>query len=356
MRTLQTLRFVFCMLIFLCHYSSNTSMANFDYGGDAGVTFFFMLSGFVLSYGYGGRVSADGFSYGGFLRRRLVKLYPLHFVTFWIALALSLMAGGRFDVLKTALHLLMLQEFTMSKNMMDYGTGVSWFLGTLLFCYALFPPVYRCLAASGKKLKAALVAVVVYTAVCLFAVSRFDDSAIDGYMYAFPPLRIVDFTLGMLLCKLCQTPLADRISSWRKSLPAASVGVCDVAVLSLVMLPFLFYGSLPSWVRFAPYLWLPFAVLIYWFAVADGAGCGIVPRMLRHRLPVSLGGISFEIYMLHVIVITLCNFVWGRLFGYDTIPNMAHLCLCLLASWLAARVFCVYTAESKKFLQEKFRL
>lgn len=54
--TLQSMRFIFYMQIFICHYFSNLGFHCFDYGGDAGVTFFFILSGFVLSMGCGASI------------------------------------------------------------------------------------------------------------------------------------------------------------------------------------------------------------------------------------------------------------------------------------------------------------
>lgn len=71
--TLQSMRFVFCMQIFICHYFSNLGFHGFDYGGDAGVSFFFILSGFVLSIGCGTRVEEGTFHYVQFLRKTPCK-------------------------------------------------------------------------------------------------------------------------------------------------------------------------------------------------------------------------------------------------------------------------------------------
>ncbi len=141
--TLQSMRFIFCMLIFIHHYLNNLGINSFYYGGDAGVTFFFILSGFVLSIGSGASVEDRTFRYLQFLRKRLAKIYPLHLVTFTIALCMSFVAGVKFNIIKTLLHVFMLQEFTLSEDMLKYGTGLSWFLGTLFFCYLLFPFLFR---------------------------------------------------------------------------------------------------------------------------------------------------------------------------------------------------------------------
>ena len=46
--TLQALRFIFVLMIFMSHFTYRGICA-FDAGGDCGVSFFFILSGFVLS-------------------------------------------------------------------------------------------------------------------------------------------------------------------------------------------------------------------------------------------------------------------------------------------------------------------
>ena len=76
--TLQALRFIFVLMIFMSHFTYQGICA-FDAGGDCGVSFFFILSGFVLSLGYGSRIREGTFSYGRFMQRRLWKIYPLHF-------------------------------------------------------------------------------------------------------------------------------------------------------------------------------------------------------------------------------------------------------------------------------------
>ena len=45
LRNVQALRFVFIMLIVMSHIIGRS----FDFGGECGVSFFFMLSGYILS-------------------------------------------------------------------------------------------------------------------------------------------------------------------------------------------------------------------------------------------------------------------------------------------------------------------
>jgi peptidoglycan/LPS O-acetylase OafA/YrhL len=60
--------------------------------GGMGVDLFFILSGFILSYQYGDRLGSR-FSWQEslrFIRLRVARVYPVHFVTLHMALLLSL--------------------------------------------------------------------------------------------------------------------------------------------------------------------------------------------------------------------------------------------------------------------------
>ena len=113
-----------------------------------------------------------------------------------------------------------------------------------------------------------------------------------------------------------------------------------IIVVSVSALTFIPYCILPSWIRFAPLFWLPFSLSIYWFAISSNTN-GVISRLLNQRALVFLGNISFEIYMLHGIVITAFVFVWGRLFGYDTVCNPILFAICLVLSIVAAYVFAI---------------
>lgn len=81
--TLSFLRIIFMFMIFLEHYPETFLRV----GGKA-VCFFFVLSGFVLPYGYGHKIDNGNITYRNFLTGRMVKLYPLHWlllpIGYWI--------------------------------------------------------------------------------------------------------------------------------------------------------------------------------------------------------------------------------------------------------------------------------
>lgn len=343
--SLQSLRFIFCMLIFVCHYLHNSSDIRFDYGGDAGVVFFFILSGFVLSCGYGHRVDTREFSQWRFLRKRIGKLYPLHIITLAAALFMSMAAGARFSVVKTALHVLMLQEFTLSADIIGYANGPSWFLGALLLCYALFQYIYKCASMSGKI--SAYVAGLVYLVAYVAIVSRCSDDFINDSLYAFPLFRIGDFALGIIAYRIYAQPVSVKLKRWLARQSALPLTVCDVLVVGTCVSTAFAYRLLPLWFRMSMLFWVPFMLLVYWLAVSDGSR-GYVSKILRSRALQALGGISFEIYMIHCIVIAVCNFVWGRTFGYGTIPNGTHFAMCLVVTFAVSYTYACLARNMRK--------
>ena len=87
-KELTSLRFILILVIFFHH-----ALPNYPGGGDMGVACFFVLSGFCYALGYGRKVKAADFDYRGFIKSRLAKFYPLHWITLLIAIPISLHLG-----------------------------------------------------------------------------------------------------------------------------------------------------------------------------------------------------------------------------------------------------------------------
>ena len=81
---LTGLRSFAAMLVFLSHSSwdgTSLHLAKIFESGYVGVSFFFLLSGFVLSYSYKERVLNHSLSYLKYSLLRLARLSPLHLLT-----------------------------------------------------------------------------------------------------------------------------------------------------------------------------------------------------------------------------------------------------------------------------------
>lgn len=89
--SLQSLRGIFALLIFFHHFKFTIGGESmFAAGGDCGVTFFFILSGFVMCQGYADRVPSVNFKdLRIYLTKRISKIYPLHIMCLAWAMAIG---------------------------------------------------------------------------------------------------------------------------------------------------------------------------------------------------------------------------------------------------------------------------
>src|SRR3989441_8816149 len=156
--SLTGIRFYAALLFYLCHVGvmipgmkalSGSSL--FVNAGDVGVSFFFVLSGFILTYNYAD-VFRDGVSaanYTRFVWDRLTKIYPVHFLTLLLVLPIATFSPHlRLDWRAVPFHLLLLQCFwpfstpTFSKylNVPSCSVSCEWFfylLARVLLFFAL---------------------------------------------------------------------------------------------------------------------------------------------------------------------------------------------------------------------------
>ena len=262
--------------------------------GSAGVSFFFVLSGFVLTWSH-----SPGDKAGSFYRRRIARIGPLQAVT-WALMAFVLIGFGPRPGLAPAFtSLFLLSPWIASPHFYAAMNIPSWSLGCEAFFYVLFPfalPVLRRVGVNNRRLVAvaALAGIVAWAAVCspgTYGTMRY------WAVYFFPPARLAEFVIGIVL--------ALELAEGR--LP--KIGVVPAALLAAGA-----YEA-ASWVPdsygFVAVTLVPFALLIVAAAQSDISGR---PSVLRSRTMVRLGTWSFAFYLVHLPVLTvLAHVVSGRL-------------------------------------------
>lgn len=298
-RNLTSLRFVFVMFVFMSHFLGSVHRGYFDFGGECGVAFFFILSGFVMSVGYGEKVADGRFATLPFFRRHLRRLYPLHLFALTAMLALDWRMGIEPKPLPLVAHVLLIQTWIPSDQFIFFGNGASWFLCDILFFYLVFAWLYKwSMRSSTRRLVAvALVVAAVYFPLAVFL----PKSYMNCLLYSNPLLRMIDFSLGIIAFRLYRSDAGKVVRRWLDERgPAVSTMLELAVVLSWVGLYFL-YEQTDAMLRCSSLLWAPMFLAVWFFASADGRG-GLITRLLHTRPLQSLGRISFEFYMLHLLV------------------------------------------------------
>ena len=299
-RTLQSLRFFFIILVVLSHYIGSS----FDFGGECGVSFFFMLSGFVLSLAYSERITKGLFSTTPFVVKQWIKIYPLHILTFIVMFALDIRLEKYCDITAVIANILLLQSWVPADSFYFVANSPSWFLCDILFFYVVFSSLNKYILRSDNRKLLVISLVVILLYICLMAV--LPTYLVNPILYANPLTRLLDFIVGIILYKLY---ISDNGIALRDKLNGKSfftVSLMELSVILLVVITAILYPHLPQRVRTVSIFWLAIPLFIFFFAMTDKHS-GVISRFLQGKTMLWLGNISFSIYIIHAPVLRIFN-------------------------------------------------
>ncbi len=324
-KSLQSLRGIFALMIFAHHYPWGGQGGQFDAGGDCGVAFFFILSGFVLSLG-AAREGSDRPRWLPFMRRRLSHIYPLHIIC--LILFFLLYPGAHIGLWLPS-NLLMLQAWVPVEGVYFSGNAVGWCLSCFLLFYALFPLLWKLLT---RRRLLFIVAAAIYIAATIAARPLVRAGMVTPLLYISPLSRLADFLLGILLyCALsAMRPL--RLS------PALST-LAELSAAAFVIASFALYGSIEARWAVAPFWWPSMAALIAVFFLTREVP-GLLTRLLLLPPLLWMGSISFPYYMAHNLTLRALSLALTAAGAAAIVPacgasGALHLVLSLAATLLS---------------------
>ncbi|MFF2328859.1 acyltransferase family protein [Streptomyces sp. NPDC058103] len=321
--SLTGLRSLAALMVFATHILWYTQLIPGDTGdelrdtftlsGSYGVGFFFILSGFVLTW-----TARSGDTAPSFWRRRLVKIGPMHLVTFALAAILVVSTDRPTRMVDWLASLTMQQAWFPDVRTSSAVNGVSWSLSCEFFFYLAFPVLFLVLRRIREQWLWPAVAVVLALIVGAFFVAtyvvtdqpRLVAFSVSGdlsftqvwFVYFFPPVRALEFVLGILLARIVASGRWPRIGL----VPAFALAVIGY-VLALYE-PYLAGSAGLACVWTAP--------LIAAAAVADRQQTASV---FRRPTMVFLGEISFGFYMVHwIVIVTAAELIGTRTFSLGT--------------------------------------
>lgn len=341
LRPLTSLRFFAALMIVYQHLREQlpgSGLENVPGSMVQGVSFFFVLSGFILTHVYRGH---GDLTVGRFLRLRLARLYPTHLVAMLllaIVLPWHLMPFGDTSPVGTGVSLvaklLLLDSLVPLAAVQWSWNGVSWSISTEMFFYLAFPWLLRGLEVDWWK-KLAFSGLTVFLAYRIGASVGYGDihmvgptDAVFQFGYSHPLARIFEFVLGM-----------SAYLGWTRWVANAQLSLVGWTVVEggvLVVFALWFFVDCPRLEALLPQamqLWLITSGSCWLFALmitAFASGRGLFGRFLALRPLVWLGEISFAIYMFHQIVLRAASNSFGPDFS---IP--AALCAILLVAALS---------------------
>jgi peptidoglycan/LPS O-acetylase OafA/YrhL len=198
---LYLLRFVAAVLVVFKHYSPIRNVV-VNQGGEA-VTFFFVLSGFILVVAYKEQLKLGKFDKTNFYLRRFARIYPLYLLALVLTLAYHFFVqnGHTHLAQKLPFEALMLQTWFFPGSI-NYP---AWSVSCEIFFYITFP--FYIIKLNDYPLKSLVILTILVFVVTLlmssalyfmpFAFLRSD--IIEGYLLYHPILRFPTFLTGNLL-------------------------------------------------------------------------------------------------------------------------------------------------------------
>ena len=293
-KSLQSWRFFFALLIFLHH-----SAWNLPAFGSFPVSFFLILSGFVLMKSWGDRISTMTFK--SFFSRRFLRIYPTYLLCLVFALIVSICIARPIDWIKTIPSFVMLQAWFPEKAIYFGGNSVSWYVSVIVFCYAVFPFLARVLK---KMPDLVFIPVCLYLCACLVI----PKSCQHAFLYISPLFRSVDFILGMWLYECIEN---GRLREVKKSIVGLRTSlklILEAGAFFICLLAIVLSLRFENAFTLAAFWWCPSLLIIAVFYIMDGDP-GPLTRLLQNKVFVLLGAISYAFYLLHISILGINNYL-----------------------------------------------
>jgi len=262
--------------------------------GNLGVTVFFVLSGFILTYTYSqslAKPTTQGI--WRFYVARFARVYPLYLlVLLWVTPRKIVTSGAPFDGTWFS-HLFGAQAWLRLPVAWEWN-GPAWSVSVEFFFYALFPLLIFLARPLLRSLRRAwvFVAIAVAYVVVESAIAEPIGWTSDGTATVFPPLRLCDFVLGMAVGAVyLRSRLSPRLTRWGVAL----LGFWLVWTVGIIFVRTTYYGAPGINIAYA----LPAAALILGLAWTPHL---LTTRWLATRPMIVLGEASYAFYLIHMSV------------------------------------------------------
>ena len=289
-------RFIAAIFIVFFHFSGNLFPSDSDFlnvirqNFSLGVSYFYVLSGFVMVLAYGNQDRVEPKKY---FINRLARLYPLHIFTLGLTiivsifLAINYLGDYKFHPISFILNLTLLQawfpHYSLTFNV------PSWSISVELFFYLVFPFIFNHIYKKIKFRHFAII-VILFWVVCQIGMNLFYTSSLYGgkesldryFLHYNPIFHFNSFLIGLLF--------ADIYKRYESQLSKNF----DILIIFVFAMNGLMIYALKNYLLHNGLLAINFGFLILLIA----ANKGRITKLFNHKIVIHLGNISFAMYLL----------------------------------------------------------
>ncbi|SDI57651.1 acyltransferase family protein [Chryseobacterium jejuense] len=292
-------RFIAAMAIVISHFNKDLFLYKIDYiskiflNANVGVSYFFILSGFIMIVAYHKK---DKIEYFDYYKNRFARIYPLYVLGLLLYLVTRY---SNFSIYKGFLYLFGLQSWIPGEAMILNFPG--WSISVEFLFYLLFPLLYNYFYSKGNK-SIWVITVIIWIITQVFCTLYSGSFYYKGphtesheLLYYFPLMHINEFLVGNL------AGLFFVKNSGQKNYDVPVVIIFGLLLLSLIFVPLFYHNGLMA------LLFIPLIILI-------SKNNGTLTRMFSWKPLEYLGEASYAVYITHIPVLYILREVlkWGN--------------------------------------------
>lgn len=288
--SLSSLRLLIILLIVVFHLWPKLLVGLEDveisYISGFAMSFCFIYSGFFTARRNQFNKDYSWKDHVKFMHNKLVRLYPMYIVALLMCIFVF---RGSFSIKYVLFSTLMLDPFVLS-HYYSYN-AVEWFLCAIMFIYLISPIVVRFF--NGLSILRQII-IIVFLILMQLLGGYF--GVFNSYiLFVFPPMRVVDFSVGVVLFNITQTRFFINHQVRLTPLRANVVELC----MLIALFPLCATGAhyhYPHWFRALPMNVVPACLLIGSLFFTSKLP-GIVSQVLSAKPLLWLAQYSSEIYI-----------------------------------------------------------
>lgn len=288
------LKVIALLLLFWWH--SPIPNPNVDIGARV-CEFFFVVSGFLVSYNYSNKmVPATWNESCLYVKKKLSKMWSLHFVAFFICLSLMPISDifSMRIAFEALINLFLLQSWSIDSRTFFSFNGTSWFLSSILFCYFLSPFLLK---TANTRRRAVISLIIAFSLRFLIEKQQilFGTEITAWNLHVSPVVRGLEFYVGLALYP---------ISLWFRDLLnrkySQAISSLTEIIITLITLVLVVIQE-GHWMR-AEFVCV-FCIMI----VVYSWDMGIISNVLSTYIFKFFEHIEFEFFILHQAIIKVVN-------------------------------------------------
>jgi peptidoglycan/LPS O-acetylase OafA/YrhL len=282
-------RFLAALPIIIFHFGhetclfTNETIAFLSQNGYIGVSYFFVLSGFVMMLAYGDKVEVKTSEYW---IKRFARIYPAYAAALLFLYTYMISHNSPVEGTGLVLNIFAMQAYVPG-HVLDFNFP-GWSISVEFFFYLLFPILFNRFYKKlpFKKLSLCIIAIWIFTQVAstLILISNyyhgFPSRSHDLLSY-FPPAHLSEFLIGNLAGLYYIQKLKHKKGNY------------DLHILLLIILMILvikYHSVLNVHNGLLAFLYIPILILL-------SMNTGLITRLFKFKLFVFLGEISYGVYI-----------------------------------------------------------